>query len=289
MKFIDSDNLEYNVNPNVNEMLQYQIKGLDADAKDASDYLRLVARTFISFKYKSSDDSVSSYINGFEIKYEVNNITELNEDQVQTNTNYHIFKINPGACFINNQFIEFTDRTMFYQSFESFKFGLKADEYRDFAIIVTYGFIDQYNDSSARIQIVPYSDLTFPLGDTGDKNVCEFKDSSLSGSNVSVQYNTPGLLLAKFSIYGADGRACTTYEINGYRSFNMIDYQGLDKLYMLNFKLLFEYFGSQAETVFSAANLTQSTFISVDASYIGAETKSGSFVRIYQDPNTNKI
>lgn len=280
--------ITYNVNPTPTEQLLYQEKGLDADAKDPSDYLRLVARTFSSFKDRVSDANTSSYINGFEITYETNTLTEL-VSGVPTQIPYHTFKINAGAAFINNQFIEFTENTMFQFPFTDLVYPSKMGKYKDYAVIVTYGFIDQYNDSDARIRIVAYDDLTFPLSDKGDMSVCSFKDTSLDGTTTSIIYNFPGILLAKFSLHGLDGRLCTTYTENGVRKFNQIDDQNLGKLYINNYKLLFKYFGEQASAAFSSAGLTQSIFISIDPNYLDQSVKSGDFVRIYQDPDTKVI
>ena len=281
--------ITYNVNPTITEQFSYQVKGLDADAKDPSDYLRLVARTFSSFRDRVSNNNVSAYLNGFEVTYSNGKLDILNENNILVPTDYHVFKIGSGACFLNNQFIEFTENTLFYKTKNDFVYPTKDTEYKDYAIIVSYGFIDQYNDSNAKIQIVPYDDLEFTI--PGDEYVCAYKDSSLTYPNMT--YGFPSLLIAKFSIMGRDGVVCTTYEttVNGVsgRTYRAIDYQGLDKLYMLNYKLLFEYFGTQAQTVFSSAGLTQATFINVNATYIDQTVKSGDMVRIYQDPTTNKI
>ena len=279
----------YNVNPTGNDQAIYQVKGLDADAKDPSDYLRLVARTFSSFRDRVSSNNVSAYLNGFEVDYSTGKLDILNSDNVLEATQYHIFKINSGACFLNNQFIEFTEKTMFYKTKDEFTYPVKNTDYKDYAIVITYGFIDQYNDSTAKIQIVPYNDLTFTIA--GDDYVCAYKDSSLLQPDIT--YGVPALLIAKFSIMGKDGIVCTTYETtsNGVtgREYNRINYQGLDKLYMLNYKKLFEYFGNQAQSVFSSAGLTQATFINVGSTYIDQTVKTGDMVRIYQDPLTNKI
>ena len=280
--------VDYNVNPTPMEQVLYQVKGLEADAKDPSDYLRLVARTFSSFKDRTSEASVSSYINGFEVIYETQTINKL-VSSVPVDVPYHIFKIKAGAAFINNQFIEFTENTLFQMKYSDFVYPSVMGEYKDYAIVVTYGFIDQYNDSNARIRFIAFEDLTFPLSDKGDTSVCSFKDTSLDGSGNSVIYDYPGLMIAKFSIHGKDGRACTTYMENGTRKFNQIDNQNLGQLYISNYKLLFKYFGEQAESVFSSANLTQNTFIQIDPYYLDQSVKSGDFVRIHQDPDTKKI
>ena len=272
--------IEYVVNPTIVDQIEYQAKGLAADAKDPSDYLRLVSRTFSSFRDRVSIDNVSAYLNGFEVEYNYGKLDLLNNN-VLTPTDYHIFKINAGACFINNQFIEFTKNTLFYKTNADFTFPTKSTEYIDYAIIVTYGFIDQYNDSNARIRIVPYRDLTFTI--VGDNHVCNFKDSSLDG--VGTTLDVPALLIAKFCIQGLSGWVCDSTT----KAAHQIDPQGLDKLYMLNYKLLFEYFGSQAQSVFSKAGLTQATFIEITPSYIDPSVKSGDMVRIYQDSVTKVI
>ena len=283
--------VEYIVNPSVNDMYSYQVKGLAADAKDPSDYLRLVARTFSSFRDKVSINSVTSYINGFEVTYETGKIDKLNGDNILVATNYHIFKVNGGACFINNQFIEFTKKTMFYKTKDEFMYPASNTEYKDYSIIVTYGYVDQYNDAEAKILIVPTSDLFFPLKDSGDNFLCAYTDTSLVGGNTTVDASgTPGFVIARFSIMGRDGVVCTTYNTNGVnREYNRIDPQQLDKLYILNYKKLFEYFGMQAESVFSTAGLTQATFINIDPRYLDPTVKNGDFVRAYQDDTTKQI
>ena len=289
MTTFTTDNGEtYVVNPTPTEQITYQEKGLAADARDPADYLRLVARTFSSFKDRVSNANTTSYINGFEITYETSTLTEL-VSGVPTLIPYHTFKINAGAAFINNQFVEFQKNTMFQMPFSDLVYPASISEFKDYAIIVTYGYIDQYNDSDARIRIVAYDDLTFPLKDVGDLSVCSFKDTSLDGAATSVIYNFPGILLAKFSLQGYDGRLCTTYKENGARKYNQIDDQNLGNLYISNYKLLFKYFGEQASAAFSTAGLTQSTFINIDPKYLDQTVKSGDFVRIYQDPDTKAI
>ncbi len=285
--YIDNG-VEYVVNPTPTEQVLYIAKGLAADTRDPADYLRLVARTFSSFKDRVSDMNTTSYINGFEVTYETSTLTEL-VSGVPTQIPYHTFKINAGAAFINNQFVEFQKNTMFQMPFTDLTYPTSLNEFKDYAVIVTYGYIDQYNDADARIRIVAYDDLTFPLRDKDDMSVCSFKDSSLDGTATSVIYNFPGILIAKFSIQGYDGRLCTTYQENGARKYNQIDNQNLGQLYINNYKLLFKYFGEQASAAFSTAGLTQSTFISIDPNYLDQTVKSGDFVRIYQDPDTKRI
>ena len=238
--FTTDTGVEYIVNPTPTEQISYQEKGLAADARDPADYLRLVARTFSSFKDRVSNANTTSYINGFEITYETSTLTEL-VSGVPTPIPYHTFKINAGAAFINNQFVEFQKNTLFQMPFSDLVYPTNLNEFKDYAIIVTYGYIDQYNDSDARIRIVAYDDLTFPLKDVGDLSVCSFKDTSLDGAATSVIYNFPGILLAKFSLQGYDGRLCTTYRENGARKYNQIDDQNLGNLYISNYKLLFKY------------------------------------------------
>ena len=74
--------ITYNVNTTITEQFSYQVKGLDADAKDPSDYLRLVARTFSSFRDRVSINNVSAYLNGFEVTYSNGKLDILNENNI---------------------------------------------------------------------------------------------------------------------------------------------------------------------------------------------------------------
>jgi len=289
------DNQIWNINPSPIEQREYQKHGLDSDASRPNDYLRLVAKTFSTFRGTTSEDSVITYINGFELFYEKIISTEI-VDLYPTDVEYNIFKLNSGSCLIDNQLIEFDEKSMFIYKLDDLKKPIEKDEKVKYAIVIKYLYVNQYDDNNAQITFIPYDDLTFPRENDNNVVTCKYEDTSLNGTLTTSEFSgTPGLIIGTFSI-DYKGRVVSSFadpidiDEDGVSIYNdkeyNIDPQGLDKLYIQNYKLLFEYFGTQARSVLSASDMTQSTFISVGVESIDSTLKSGDMC--YFDPVETK-
>lgn len=263
-----------NINPTVTEQGTYQKHGLRPIDRKPNDYLRMVARTFSSFRNTSTNDTVVSYINGFEISHNDATVTET-IDWLPADVSYDIFKVNKGICMIDNQLIDIYEDGIFYfnKSGDAELGGLLYNT--KYAVVVEYDYIEQYDDQSAIIRFIPYQDLTFPRLD--DQNVvsCKYTDQSLDGLlNVTDLSGKPGLLIATFKVDDIGNIVHSTQEQGG-EVLPGIDPQFLSKLYIQNYKLLFEYFGDQARSIFSSMGMTQATFISIDRTKLHPDLKSG--------------
>ena len=73
--------------------------GLLPTDRDPSAWLRMVARVFAAYKEVDVEKSIVAYISGFWI---------LNKDSIDDGDNWK-FVIQKGTCFIDDQFIGFTD------------------------------------------------------------------------------------------------------------------------------------------------------------------------------------
>lgn len=289
------DNQVWNINPSPIEQREYQKHGLDDDAARPNDYLRLVAKTFSTFRGTTSEESVITYINGFELFYEKILATEI-VDLYPQNVEYNVFKLNGGSCLIDNQLIEFNEKSMFIYNLDELKKAPEKEARIKYAIVIEYSYVKQYDDNNARIKFIPYDDLNFPRANDKNAVTCKYEDTSLNGTLTASEFSgAPGLVIGTFSIdyngrvvssfaetIGKDNNDVSIYNDKEYT----IDPQGLDKLYIQNYKLLFQYFGTQARSVLSASDMTQSTFISVGVNSIDSTLKSGDMC--YFDPVTTK-
>ena len=267
-----------NINPLNVEYNQYQKLGLLPTDRKPTDYMRMSARTFSTFRNTPSTDTVVSYINGFEvICNEVSIIEEI--DYEVTLENYNIFKINKGACIIDNQLIDIFEDTIIY---------FKNDELMldtEYCIVIEYDYVDQYESNPAIIKFHELNELTFPREDENVVNV-NYEDVTINGDDTTVEFSgKPGLIIAKFKINNS-GEVIHTYLDGNDEEIPGIDPQKLSNLYLQNYKLLFDNFGEQAKLIFSNMELTQATFIALNPDVISNELHSGDMC--YFNPDTMK-
>lgn len=256
------------INPNQVEQGTFQKHGLRAIDRKPNDYLRMVSRTFSAFRETPTNSTVVSYINGFNITHYLKSVDEV-IDYVPVDVEYDLFYINKGICIIDNQLIDMHDDALFY--FDKLHF-LRNTKY---AIVIEYDYIEQYRDEIATYRFYRYEDLRFPRQD--DLNVvdCKFKDVSLDGIHSTIEFSgRPGLIIATFFVDNT-GTIVRSYDEQDGTRLPGIDPQYLSKLYMQNYKLLFENFAKQAKSVYSSMELTQSNFINVDQTKIGQDLRSG--------------
>ncbi len=262
----------------------YQKHGLSPTDRKPNDYLRMVARTFSSFRATASQDTVVSYINGFEIAHNALTATIV-DGWVQVPTDFEMFVINKGACMIDNQLIDIYEDTTFY---------FKKDEFipeTKYGIVIEYDYIEQYSDNPARIRFIDYNSLHFPREEDANVVTCDYIDTSLDGIQNTVEFSgKPGLLIGTFSTNGNLDIVQSDPPIEGVDILG-IDPQYLSKLYIQNYKLLFEYFGSQSRAIYSTMGMTNSNFISIDINQLdisgNAETDLRSGDMCYYDDETN--
>jgi len=81
-----------------------EILGLEASDRAPNDYLRLTSKVFNSFKPVDPTVTISSYISGLETTV---------RKTILNNENNLEFYINKGSCFVDDQFIAFTDDIIF--------------------------------------------------------------------------------------------------------------------------------------------------------------------------------
>lgn len=262
MPIISINGVPTNINPTSVELGTYQKHGLGPTDRKPNDYLRMVARTFSSFRNTPTKETVVSYINGFDVT--VNEESVPAEFPTDPDSVYNLFKIKAGACMIDNQLIDIYEDTYFILENINFVPGTK------YGIVIEYDYIEQRQDNAARIRFITYDSLHFPRVE--DKNVvsCDFSDISLDGNSSTTEFSgKPGLLIATFatSIDGdVDGKDRQIVQSNPAIPGSLIpgiDPQYLSKLYIQNYKLLFEYFGNQSRAIYSAMGMTNANFISV--------------------------
>ncbi len=274
-----------NINPTVPELSSYQKHGLNPNDRKPNDYLRMVARTFSSFRGTPATDTVVSYISGFDIHLNETNIVQQ-VDWLDTTKTYNLFTIKAGACIIDDQLIDIYEDSVFY--FEQTEFVANTK----YGIVIEYDYLNQRSDNIAKIRFIDYNSLRFPR--VGDNHVvdCDFVDTSLSGiSNTTAFSGKPGLLIATFATSSTLQIIQSNPPVAG-SIVPGIDPQYLSKLYIQNYKLLFEYFGNQARPIFSAMGLTNANFLSVSKTQLqitgdpNTDLRSGDMC--YLDPITNK-
>ena len=262
MPIISVKGVPTNINPTSVELGTYQKHGLGPNDRKPNDYLRMVARTFSSFRNTPARDTVVSYINGFDIT--VNEESIPAEFPTEPDAVYNLFKIKAGACLIDDQLIDIYEDTYYIFKNTDFLPGTK------YGIVVEYDYIEQRQDNVARFRFIDYDSLHFPRKDDKHTVSCDFKDISLDGNNSTTEFSgKPGLLIATFatSIDGdADNKDRQIIQSSPAVPGSLvpgIDPQYLSKLYIQNYKLLFEYFGNQSRAIYSAMGLTGSNFIAV--------------------------
>lgn len=102
-----------------------QILGLEPKDRQPHDYLRLVAKIFNSFRNIDPEVTVSSYLSGF-----VTNIIDIGDA--------FKFMIEKGTCYIDDQFIGFTEDVSFTKEKSFFINNL------DYFLVLKYQYSTQY-------------------------------------------------------------------------------------------------------------------------------------------------
>ena len=273
------------INPTDNEYFEYQKHGLKSTDRKPNDYLRMVSRTFSTFRETPSEETVVSYIYGFDISLNVDAITEV-IDGVDSSAIYNRFKIKAGACILDNQLIDIYDDTILYFTPNELIANTK------YGIVVEYNYTDQRSVTPAVIKIIDFDHITFPR--VNDLNVVNcYSDGSLDSSSSTTEFSgVPGLLIGTFKTSSdAENRKIIQSKPNSSGVIkDGLDPQYLSKLYIQNYKLLFKYFGDQARPAFSAMGLSNSNYLSVAESQIDLSSdkplRSGDMC--YLDPDTMK-
>ena len=272
-----------NINPTQVQQGTYQKHGLRPSDREPNDYLRMVSATFSSFRNTPTNDTVVSYINGFEITY--NDATAVQTlNYLPTNVQYNIFTINKGVCILDNQLIDIFEDTIFYFTLGDLTPSTK------YAIVIEYAYVNQAGDNIAEYKFYHYNDLIFPNANDLSVASCSYVDTTLNGTySVSDFGGKPGLVIATFST-DINGNVIQSDLSPMGDVLPGIDPQYLSKLYMQNYQLLFEYFGIQALSVFSSMNLTNANFFSINQDMISTDSlvglKSGDMC--YFNPDTCK-
>lgn len=255
------------LNPDASELSTYQKHGLKPSDRKPSDYLRMVARTFSSFRETPAEDTVVSYIHGFEVTVNDEEIPII-EDWVAVGKTYNLFKIKAGACMIDNQLIDIYDDS--YYIFEETEFVPG----RKYGIVIEYDYIEQRADNIAKVRFITYDDLHFPRANDKSVVTCDYVDTSLDGVNSTIEFSgKPGLLIATFKVaedvpghisYAQDAGKIiqSNPPVIGSHVYG-IDPQYLSKLYIQNYKLLFDYFGDQSRAIYSSMGMTNANFFAV--------------------------
>jgi len=180
-----------------------QLLGLQPKDRAPNDYLRMTAKVFNAFKPMSPDKTVSSYINGFETTIIR---TDLDGENILE------FGILKGSCFIDDQYIGFTDDIVFNFPISSIVTNV------DYYLVLKYQYstqcmynpaifdcigVSQYDESNmlkiAKFKMDGFSLVTYPqnLDDLfiqnytrlfrliSDKAVDLFTINSFQGDNIS--------------------------------------------------------------------------------------------------------
>ncbi len=156
MPKISVNNELLNINPTVAELGTYQKLGLSPADRKPNDYLRMVARTFSAFKNTPAQDTVVTYINGFDITINETTIPE-EIDWIETDVTYNMFKIKSGAAMIDNQLIDIYEDSYYVFKFSDFTPNTK------YGIVVEYNYLDIQNENIARVRFIDYNSIFLVL------------------------------------------------------------------------------------------------------------------------------
>lgn len=269
------------IKPTPYDLRDIQEHGLKPHEFDPDDYLRLVSKTFTAFQNKDVYENVISYIHGFDITY--NYLTppqndSIDEDTINTLTNgdKHFFMIQPGGCIIDNQLISFTDSILF--SFDE----ITDIDNTEYSIIISYKFIDQYNEEFAKIQFVPTNILTNSATPTTPTTPDGFP--YLEIGTFSIKNNEPYANNTK-ALYPENFNKLTLQEQQQYIQINDlyyargINHQNLNTLYQQNFKGLFKNLKDNFLETANQLGLNNSNYINIEFDKIEDNLLSGTFVR----------
>jgi len=152
--------------------------GLLPTDRDPSAWLRMVARVFAAYKEVDITKSIAAYISGFWI---------LNKDSIDDGLNWK-FVIQKGTCFIDDQFIGFTDDIIFkypkikllpgntYWLVLKYKWAYEFDyNLATFDVILPSMFIEGEMLKIAEFKINTDGTLTLQPQDLDDQYVSNFK------------------------------------------------------------------------------------------------------------------
>lgn len=304
---------EYILNPSVDLQDSIQVRGLDPNSRDPHSYLKMVAKTFSAFKETSLSSRTISYIHGLTVDYmfidKSNYVDYLSvEDALRyldTGKKYHVFRVNPGACFIDDQFIEFSKPAIFLfekpvddrpidlaedltnPSFDGQ--AIKLFKNLKYKIVIEYQWLEQYPVEKARIKIVAdeasYDNLNYPyfkvagFNTDNDGNIIRSEPevfSNITGAELQALVDEQDLV----SITNSDNSI--SYYKRG------VDPQQLSKKYIDNYKSLFANMQDQMYTIFNNAGLSKSTFNVIENTDIEIGLKSGTMVYFDQRDNLYK-
>lgn len=301
----------YILNPSIDSQDSVQTRGLDPNARDPHTYLKMVSKTFNAFKETSYSEGTISYIHGFTIDYlfidKAQSVQYLSVDDslkyIDPTKQYHVFRINPGACFIDDQFVEFDTPSVFVYELpiEELPIAL-VDDYTNpsfenqiiklftklkYKIIIEYKWINEIPAQKARIKFIVDKDITgsydttlrpfLELGTfTVDENGNVITTLPETFSNISEDTLTE-LVNSGELVKVTTSSGPIVYHKRG------IDPQYLSKKYIENYKNLFKNIEDQLFNVFNKAGLGKSNFMVIENNQVELGLQSG--VMVYFDQN----
>jgi len=124
-----------------NEIRGEWVVGLNPDDRMPNDWLRMVARVFAAYRNQPLKESIVAYIDGLE----VNLISHVN--------NKAIVKISPGQSFIDDQFIGFTEDSIF--EFDS----TWLNDVNTYCIVLFYRWVNQMPPEEPHFQLVKLENI----------------------------------------------------------------------------------------------------------------------------------
>jgi hypothetical protein len=295
----------YILNPSIDSQDSIQTRGLDPNARDPHNYLKMVSKTFNAFKETAYTDGTISYIHGFSIDYlfidKAKSQQYLTIDDglkyIDPTKQYHLFRINPGACFIDDQFIEFDSPSVFLYELPTEELPIAlVDDYTNpsfenqiiklftklkYKIIIEYKWINELPAQKARIKFIvdnelenydntarPYLELgTFTVDDNGNVIASYPETFSNINEDTLTELVNSGELVKVTTSAGP-----IVYHKRG------IDPQYLSKKYIENYKNLFKNIEDQLFNVFSKAGLGKSNFMVIEDDQIELGLPSGAMV-----------
>ncbi len=302
----------YVLNPPVDLQDSVQTRGLDPNARDPHDYLKLVAKTFSAFKETTIQDPTISYIYGLTVDYmyidkqaSVPFLDAADQLLIDPQSKYHVLRINPGACFIDDQFVEFDYPSIFLFDLPTdnrpntlvddvtnpsfLNQNIKLFRNLKYKIIIEYKWIQQYPVQKARIKIVvdepSYDFDNFPYFKLASFNVDNA--GNIIKSAPEVYSNIQEDVLAE--MVSAGEIVSITNSDNSISYYKRgIDPQQLSKKYIDNYKSLFSNLQDQMYNVFNQAGLGKSTFLVIENNEIQIGLNSGTMVYFDQRDSVYK-
>ena len=189
---------------NIYDYKKVQILGLQPNDRAPNDYLRFTSRIFNSFKPIDPTKTISSYINGFETTV-IKNDVELQ------------FNISKGSCFIDDQFIAFTDDMLFSVPMSSIVDNVS------YYLVLKYQYTNQIGPNPAIFELV----TTSTFDESKMLNLLEFQLSS--GELVTVPQNLEDKFIQNYSkLFDlVTHKAEELFEINTYQGIDITK----DKVY----------------------------------------------------------